>query len=57
MHVVADLEIFRGSFSFTKTPAKREVKTKKKKQQKNGLHQLFGLSFFSSSKFTLYHSS
>jgi len=45
---VADLEIFRGGFSFTKTPAKLEVKTKKK-----GLHQLFGLSFSSSSKFTL----
>jgi len=28
---VADLEIFRGGFSFTKTPAKLEVKTKKKK--------------------------
>ena len=27
---VADLEIFRGGFSFTKTPAKLEVKTKKK---------------------------
>ena len=26
---VADLEIFRGGFSFTKTPAKLEVKTKK----------------------------
>ena len=24
-----DLEIFRGGFSFTKTPAKLEVKTKK----------------------------
>jgi len=41
---VADLEIFRGGFSFTKTPAKLEVKTKKK-----GL-QLFQSSF--SSKFT-----
>ena len=38
---VADLEIFRGGFSFTKTPAKLEVKTKKKK----GLYQVFGLSF------------
>jgi len=47
---VADLEIFRGDFSFTKTPAKLEVKTKKKKK---GLHQLFGLSFSSSSNFTL----
>jgi len=27
---VADLDIFRGGFSFTKTPAKLEVKTKKK---------------------------
>ena len=27
---VADLEIFRGGFSFTKTPAKLEVKTKNK---------------------------
>ena len=26
-----DLKIFRGGFSFTKTPAKLEVKTKKKK--------------------------
>jgi len=25
---VADLEIFRGGFSFTKTPVKLEVKTK-----------------------------
>ena len=31
---VADLEIFRGGFSFTKTPAKLEVKTKKKKKKK-----------------------
>ena len=45
---VADLEIFSGGFSFTKTPAKLEVKTKKK-----GLHQLFESSFSSSSKFTL----
>ena len=29
---VADLEIFRGGFSFTKTPAKLEVKTKKEKK-------------------------
>ena len=29
---VVDLEIFRGGFSFTKTPAKLEVKTKKKKK-------------------------
>ena len=49
LYAVADLEIFRGGFSFTKTPAKLEVKTKKKK----GLHQLFESSFSSSSKFTL----
>ena len=30
---VADLEIFRGGFSITKTPAKLEVKTKKKKKK------------------------
>ena len=30
---VADLEIFRGGFSFTKTPAKLKVKTKKKKKK------------------------
>jgi len=30
MLVVVDLEIFRGGFSITKTPAKLEVKTKKK---------------------------
>jgi len=29
---VADLEIFRGGFSFTKMPAKLKVKTKKKKK-------------------------
>jgi len=29
---VVDLEIFRGGFSFTKMPAKLEVKTKKKKR-------------------------
>ena len=29
---LADLEIFRGGFSFTKTLAKLEVKTKKKKK-------------------------
>ena len=48
---VADLEIFRGGFSFTKMPAKLEVKTKKKK--KKGLHQLFESSFSSSIKCTL----
>ena len=32
-----DLEILRGGFSFTKTPAILEVKTKNKK----GRHQLF----------------
>jgi len=37
---VADLEIFRGGFSFTKMPAKLEVTTKK-----NCRHQLFE-SFF-----------
>ena len=31
---VADLEIFRGGFRFTKTPAKLEVKTKKKNKKK-----------------------
>jgi len=30
---VADLEIFRGGFSFTKMPAKLEVKTKKTKKR------------------------
>ena len=39
---VADLEIFRGDFRLTKTPAKLEVKTKKKKK---GLHQLFESPF------------
>ena len=34
-NAVADLEIFRGGFSFTKTPAKLEVKTKKKKKKVN----------------------
>ena len=48
LSTVADLEIFRGGLSFTKMPAKLEVKTKKK-----GLHQLFESSFSSSSKFTL----
>jgi len=42
---VADLEIFRGGFSFTKIPAKLKVKTKKK-----GYHQLFQSFFTSSSK-------
>ena len=45
-YTVADLEIFREGFSFTKTPAKLEMKTKQKKKV-----------FTSSSKFTLKHSS
>jgi len=40
---VADLEIFIGGFSFTKTPAKLEVKTKKKKK---GHHQLLESFFY-----------
>jgi len=45
-----DLEILRG-FSFTKTPGKLQMKTKKTK--KEGHHQLFELFLKSSSKFTL----
>ena len=31
LHTVANLEIFRGGFNFTKMPAELEVKTKKEK--------------------------
>ena len=48
---VADLEIFRGGFSFTKTPAKLEVKTKKKKKKRSS--PAFWIFFSSNSKFTL----
>jgi len=38
---VADIEIFRGGFSFTKTPAKLDMKTKKKKVFTSFLSHLF----------------
>ena len=41
LYSVADLEIFRGGFSVTKTPAKLEVKTPNKKVFTSFLSHLF----------------
>jgi len=51
VNAVADLEIFRGGFSLTKTPAKLEVKTKKK--EKKVITSFLSHFLTSSSKFTL----